>query len=294
MVRADTKTALPATHTLRPVRRVLVTGLIFTAGLTYVSVFWSNLPSLLPAPFNGYSFLHERLIGAWWRGHVHVSVPAHRSDYLFWTASNLVIGLVIPLAVLVLSRRRLWDMGLGWPNRLGQRLTAAGIALSIPFGLWVLADNPQAIAEVWNDFRYIGLCGGIAMIPEHFLICGFFVALLLPERKLPEIVPLLPAEGRLIRRCVRWLGLAQSPTLNGRHSVLAWFGLTPASLFAILASGLLFLVVHVGEPALELALAMPGGVAVAYMTLRSRSIWPGLLAHYALNLVPLGLWLLLQ
>ncbi|HKQ47967.1 MAG TPA: CPBP family intramembrane glutamic endopeptidase [Phycisphaerae bacterium] len=273
---------------------MIVTGLIFTVGLIYVSVFWSRLPNLLPAPFDGYLFLHERLIGAWWRRHVHVSGPAYRSEYVFWAASNVVIGLVIPLAVLVLARRRWSDMGLGWPNRLGRRLTAAGIALSIPFGLWVLADNPQGIEEVWNDFRYIGLCGGIAMIPEHFLICGFLLALLLPERKLPEIVPLLPAEGGMIRRCLRWLGLAPSLSGVGRHAALAWFGLTPASLFAILASGVLFLVVHVGEPALELALAMPGGVAVAYMTLRSHSIWPGLLAHYALNLVPLGLWLLLR
>lgn len=293
-MRVRPKTALPATNTLRPVRKAIVTGLIFIVGLIYVSVLWSNLPNLLPAPINRFAFLHDKLIGDWWRGHVHVSGPAYRNNYLYWVASNLLIGLVIPVVVLLLAQRRLSDMGLGWPNRLGRRFTGAGIVLSIPFGLWVLTDNPRAIAEVWNDFRYIGLCSGIAMIPEHFLICGFFVALLLPERKLPENVPLMPVEGRMIRRCLRWLGLARSPSGTGRHAALAWFGLTPASLFAILASGVLFLVVHVGEPGLELALAMPGGVAVAYMTLRSRSIWPGLLAHYALNLVPLGLWLLLR
>lgn len=282
------------TKTPRPMRNAILSGLIFFGGIIYISSFWSGLPTLLPAPLNGFAFLHEKLIGAWWRAHIHVPGPAYRCDYLFWAANSLVIGLIIPFAALALAGRRLSDMGLGWPNRLGRRFTGAGVVLSIPFGLWFLAVSPQAIAEVWKDFRYIGLCGGIAMIPEHFLICGVFVALLLPERKLPEDVPLTPADGSTIRRCLRWLGLAQSPQGTGRHAALAWFGLTPATLFAVLASGLLFLIAHVGEHGLELALAMPGGAAVAYMTLRSRSIWPGLLAHYALNLVPLGLWLLLR
>ncbi len=280
-------------NTPRPAHSAVRSGLIFFGGLIYVSAFWSGLPTLLPAPLNGCAFLHDKLIGAWWRAHVQVPGPTYRCDILFWAASSLVIGLIFPIAILAMSGSRLSDIGLGRPNRLGRRFTAAGMLLSIPFGLWFLAVSPQAIAEVWKDFRYIGLCGGINMIPEHFLICGFFLALLLPDRKLPEDDSLLPADGPANLRCLRWLGLAQSTQGNGRQGLLAWFGLTPASLFAVMASGLLFLIAHVGEHGLELALAFPGGVAMAYMTFRSHSIWPGLLAHYALNLVPLGLWLLL-
>ena len=36
-------------------------------------------------------------------------------------------------------------------------------------------------------------------------------------------------------------------------------------------------------------MSFPGGVAVAYVTLRSHSIWPAILAHWTMNLIPLGL-----
>ena len=292
------QTCLPECSTARRTTHratsVTLTGIIFLVGLIYVSVLWSGLPTLLPAPFNEFAFLHEKLIGDWWRGHVHIPGPSNRSHYLLWAASSVATGFLIPIAVLLMARRRLSDMGLGRPNRLGWRFTAAGIVLAIPFGLLVLADNPQAMAEVWKDFRYIGMCGGIVMIPNHFLIGGVFVALLLPERKLPEAVSIMPVEGNPIRRGLRWVGLAQRPHERADPRWLAWFGLTPASLFAILASGLLFMIAHVGEGGLELALALPGGAAIAYMTLRTHSIWPGLLAHYALNLIPLGLWLLFR
>jgi membrane protease YdiL (CAAX protease family) len=281
-------------QTARSATEVARTGIIFLAGLIYVSLLWSGLPTLLPAPLNEFAFLHDKLIGDWWRSHVQIPGPTNRSHYLLWAASSVATGLLIPIACLLVARRRLSEMGLGWPNRLGWRFTAAGIVLSIPFGLWVLAENPQAMADVWRDFRYIGVCGGIVMIPEHFLICGVFVALLLPERKLPEVVSVARADGSMFCRSLQWLGLAQLPQENGRHPVLAWFGLTPATLFAILSSGLLFMIAHVGEPGLELALALPGGAAVAYITLRSHSIWPGVLAHYALNLIPLGLWLMFR
>jgi len=55
----------------------------------------------------------------------------------------------------------------------------------------------------------------------------------------------------------------------------------------LLVSGALFAAVHFGKPRLELALSMPGGLAVAYLTLRSHSIWPAIVAHYALNAVAL-------
>jgi membrane protease YdiL (CAAX protease family) len=275
-------------------RQLVVTGLIFVCGLVYGSVLWSGLPTLLPSPINEYGFLFEKLVGDWWRNTVHLPGPPSRSHYVLWAAGRVVTGFVLPIAALVMARRRLTDMGLGWPNRLGRRFILAGIVLSIPFGLWVLAADSHSMTDVWNDFRYVGVCGGIVMIPEHFFICGLFVALLLPERKLPEVVPVPPVKGPMFRHGLAWLGFGPSTADNVRHPVLSWFGLTPACLFAILASGLLFMFTHIGEPGLELALSLPGGTAIAYITLRSHSIWPGLLAHYALNLIPLGLWLMFR
>jgi len=275
-------------------RQWIVSCLVFVVAAIYVCASWSRLPSYFPAPLNQFSFVHDKLIGAWWRGHVVPQGPAYRSDYLLWAANSVVIGLLVPLALLTVARKSPSDMGLGRPNALGSRFTVAAVLLSVPFGLWVLVDNPRAMAQVWNDFRYIGLCGGVAMIPEHFLLCGVIVALLLPERKLPRNVPLAPVEGAAPKRLLRWLGLAQETRVGGPGTALAWLGLTRASLAAILGSGLLFLVVHIGEPRVELLLAFPGGAAIAYLTLRCRSIWPGVLAHYALNLIPLGIWLLFR
>jgi hypothetical protein len=273
---------------------VVASLFIFAAGFVYVSAFWSRLPGYLPAPLHRLSFVHVQLIGDWWHRNIVPAGPAYRSDYLLWAANSVVVGLLIPLALLGIVGTSPKDMGLGRPNVLGARFIWVAVLLSAPLGLWLLADQPAAIAEVWDDFRYKGLCGGIAMIPEHFLICGIMVALLLPERRLPLGVPLAPVEGTASKRLLRWLGLAQEVPVGGGVPWLAWWGLSPAAFAAIVGSGFLFLVVHIGEPGLEVLLSFPGGTAVAYMTLRCRSIWPGLLAHFALNLIPLGIWLLFR
>ena len=213
------------------------------------------------------------------------------SQLLFWGATSLVLGLVVPAAVLLLSGWRLGDLGLGWPNQLGRRFILAGVVLSIPFGMWLLVEAPWAIARAWGEFPYLGPCAGLAMLGEHSLLSGIFAALLLPGRRLPASVPTAPVQGPRWQRLLRWLGLAQPAGMSDEPRVLAWLGLTVPEVFAILASAMMFLMIHVSkESRLELLLAFPGGAVMAYMTLRCRSIWPGLVAHYALNLIPLGLW----
>jgi hypothetical protein len=125
------------------------------------------------------------------------------------------------------------------------------------------------------------------MVPEHFLICGVTVAVLLPERRLPEHVPLADPTGPWWRSGLRWLGLAQSG-----GTTLGWAGLTIESLAAITLSGVAFGIVHFGKEIPELILSFPGGVAVAYVTLRCGSIWPALVAHWTMNLVPAAMILI--
>lgn len=255
----------------------------------YLSLFWGGAMKLLPAPLSQWGYALVNLLRPWWTEHVCRSWSASNRHYMLILSLDILMGLVIPAGVLLACGYKLSDVGLRRPNRLGYRIILAGVLLSIPFGLWMLYDRKLSITLTGHEMKYIRLL--LCMIPEHFLICGTITAVMLPDRKLPAAVPMAAPEGSAIRRFLRWFGLAQ-PAEPNHNAVLAWFGLTDAELFAITASGLVFGLVHLGAVPLELALSFPGGVAVAWMTLRSQSIWPAILAHWAMNLIPYGLWLM--
>ena len=106
---------------------------------------------------------------------------------------------------------------------------------------------------------------------------------------------LAPVEGSPAKRILRWLGLSQPSGLEaGRiQRLLTWWGLDVPSFWAIVGSGMLFGIVHVGAHPIEFLLSFPGGMAVCYLTYRSRSIWPGWLVHMAqMILVTLAMWLM--
>jgi hypothetical protein len=256
-------------------------------GVLYTTAFWGRAGEWLPGGLGRWCQLQRHVIDASWAGDVlgSMSKPARRQ--LLWAVGDAVIGIVVPAIVLAVIGRGMRDAGIGWPNRLGRRFVLVSVILSVPFGVWLLATMPRRIAlgelGVWY---YVNL---LRMIPEHFWICGAFVALLLPGRRLP-VVSAAPVEGGAVKRSLRWVGLAQPAEAGGGNRGLAWFGLDGWSLAAILASGVVFGLVHIGKPhGLEVGLSFPGGVVVAYMTLRARSIWPAIVAHWTMNLVPLVL-----
>ncbi|MHC4443386.1 MAG: lysostaphin resistance A-like protein [Planctomycetota bacterium] len=241
----------------------------------------------MPEPLNRWSYFFYSLAKPWWSKHVLAAEQFDQMrNVLLWLIINIVFGLMIPAIVLLLSRRRLTDVGIGLPNVLGRRMIIISVIISIPFGLWLLKTTPDLSGMSLTNPAYT--CALLAMIPEHFLICGTFVALMLPQRILPNPVSIAPLEGPALTRCLRWIGLAQ-PASPGHNRFLAWFGLTGVSLFAILVSGTLFGITHFGKELPELFMSFPGGVAVAYVTLRSHSIWPAILAHWAMNLIPLAI-----
>ena len=91
--------------------------------------------------------------------------------------------------------------------------------------------------------------GLLFIVPEHFLVFGVFGALLLPG------------------------GRAQWGT---------------AGWFAVLAATVNFGLLHVGTPnALELWSSFPLGLLFAIMTFACGSIWPAVIAHASLNVVPI-------
>lgn len=301
----------------------------FAVLVVFVSAFWSILATQFPEPFNRIAYAYQPLIGEWWQENMLQELTSRDRRIVLWALVSFVFGMLLPAIVLLLSGRRLRDVGFGLPNRLGVRLILVSIGVAIPFGLglvWSIKMTGQNPIQIRFDLRY--MLNLLAMIPEHFLICGVCTALMLPARRLPARVPMAPGEGSWGKRLLRWLGLAQpgvhtsrsegrgqspfrhpsspkpddahSPTHSrpGRNgdsprahsSILLWFGLTRTSLFAVVMSGMLFGYVHIGKPyPPEVILSFPGGAAVAYVTFRSHSIWPAVLAHWAMNLIPIGL-----
>jgi len=106
---------------------------------------------------------------------------------------------------------------------------------------------------------------------------------MLPDRRLPA-VPVGAVEGPWSQRGFRWLGLAQP---GARNAGLSWSGLTAES---VVASGVIFGLAHIGKAdVMEVGLSLPGGIAVAYVTLRARSIWPAVIAHLTMNVIPMAM-----
>lgn len=261
-----------------------VSLLLVVIGVAYLSSFWGRAATHFPEPFYSWAETVRQ------QADIRHRFIDNKPPYL-WLGAQVVLAMVIPAGLLGLTRRWPTDVGIGWPNVLGRRLVLVSVIVSIPFGGWLLSTHPYV--DLARTDRYF--CNMLAMIPEHFLICGVFVAILLPGRRLPESVPIAPVEGHWPTRVLRWLGLAQPSAPDGDDRTLAWLGLTWTSLAAILASGMLFYMVHIGKDnPVEVGLSLIGGVAIAYVTLRSRSIWPAILAHWSMNLIPLGMLILFR
>ncbi len=279
MSRAD---GTPRSHTL--VGWVISLVVLFV-GAVYVCTWWGRgiawarpwLPPIFYEHWNSIPRAVRR-----WQG---------RSFWL-WLLTQFLVA-VVPVLLYLAFRRRPRDIGLGGFNVLGWRLIAASVLLSIPFGFLIIYTYPD-VPLLPNSFRDAAFTLGrlTAIVPEHILICGLFVALMLPDRRLPAKVPVAGVGGPWGKCALRWLGLAQ-PAEGGR--VLPWFGLTAASFVAVIASGVLFWLAHLGKVSIvEVSLSLPGGIAVAYVTLRCGSVWPAIIAHFTMNLVPGGIAMLFR
>jgi membrane protease YdiL (CAAX protease family) len=252
----------------------LVTFLLLFIILVFVWSFWEVSAFLKP----------------WWVDNILTSWNENDQIVALWLVVWVILGMILPAALLYLSGLKLSDVGMGMPNTLGWRMIILGIVVSIPFGLLLSISKNNYIGQNLFTPEYLMIL--VSMIPEHFLVTGVCTALMLPGRRLPSDVSFEPVEGDLITKGLRWFGLAQSSASTSSNRILDWFGLTWVSLFAIVASGAVFRMIHLGKNDLELMLSFPGGVAIAYMTIRTKSIWPSVISHWSLNLVPLGILLL--
>jgi hypothetical protein len=284
LIRSTSSQLPPIAAARRTARRWVASGVLLLVCVVYVASFWSRLTPRLPEPLNRWGFVWDRLASPVWQTHVAPLLPSGSATSLRHLTIDCVFGLVLPLLVALAFHRGGGDFGLRRPNALGWRLVLLSVVLSIPIGLWLLT---QMGVSHETHLRWPLLRDMLSMVPEHFFICGLVTAVVLEGCRLPRVVA-APVDGTVARRVLRWIGLAQPP-VAGVPRGLSWFGLTWAGLVAVLASGAVFGFVHLGKNPVELAASVPGGIVVAYMTLRTGSILPALLAHWTMNIIP---WLL--
>lgn len=255
----------PATSALLPQIAVpdwAATVLLFVLVLFYLTSFWGQAARLLPAPLDAWHDVYFRLLSEGWRRITAGALPMAEARASYRVVEAYLLGLFIPLATLRLFGHHAADLGLRTPARgtLGRGLAFASPALLLGVVLGLVTPSP------WGSPLYEAL-ELAAMLPEHFLVFGVVTALMLPGRRLAPRAP--DRHAAVDRR-----------TADRR--------LTNQQVVAVAASGLVFQIIHVGLPLPETLLALPVGLLFAYVTLLTRSIWPALYVHWALNLLPMA------
>lgn len=198
----------------------------------------------------------------------------------------IVAGVVPWLIAILLGRGRPKDIGLRRANLLGWRLALVGYVLSLPFLLWMVRSPDFAPSYLWRLER----AGGVAfclyytvnMLTEHFFLHGMLLALFRPGFRWPAPAP-LPSDAPADRPpLLRWLGFAQSTHgAAGLQRITRWIGLPDGCVAAVLASAMLFGLVHVPKDTRELLLSVPGGVALAFLAYRTNTWLTPLVLHLA-------------
>lgn len=131
------------------------------------------------------------------------------------------------------------------------------------------------------------LANAITIFTEHLWIEGVVLGLAL----LPGLVERVRAEQGCARvgRFARFgLGYPES----GPRTVSAWLGVPPEAWPAIAAQGALFFLGHFTKDPFEVATSLPGGLAVGWLSLRTRSFLPAMVLHLVTGAVVIcTMWL---
>ncbi len=199
-----------------------------------------------------------------------VSAHVLGACYLF------IVALLIPLCV-----AKLFRMGklsrLGWrrPNRLLLRIVSCSFCISIPFLFWMVSSPGFAsFYAKYIDagiFRLIGYYL-VALFCEHSFFDGILLAAFRRGHQWPSAPSMDQSASSRTGKGLQWLGVAQ-PThdAKGWQRATRWLGLPDGATTAILMSGFLFGMVHLGKDGREFLLSFPGGVFLACLAYRCNS-----------------------
>jgi hypothetical protein len=252
--------------------------------LAYVILFWGRFTGQAwPPAVRSYAGWADRAVWSWVQQRLPAGADLQFYFRLTWLAVSVLLGLVVPLAVLALFGRRPADVGLGQPNRWGRRIICVGLAVVLMMSIIFAVEIRRMPNYGGSTLRLedLPILLGVS-VPEHVLLTGVAVALLLPGMRLPRRTDM---DEQCSRRpgLLGWLGLGLPGKAGNSlvRQVLAWWGLEPESFWAVVGGGFLFGAVHVGARPIELATSFPGGLLLCYVTVRSGSIWPGWLVHVA-------------
>jgi hypothetical protein len=205
-----------------------------------------------------------------------------------WAIYFVLAAGVIPWVVLVLVRRgRPYALGFRLPNRIGWRIVVVGWLLAFPFQLWMIkgasfADYYRPQLERSGVPVFLAYYA-VVILAEHFYFHGFLLATCRSGGRWPGSATVAPPAGGLHVRILRWIGLCQPVDgATGAARLTRWIGLQDHCILPILVSGLLFAAVHLGKDPRELALSLPGGIALGYVSYRTNTWLIPFLLH-ALN-----------
>jgi len=212
----------------------------------------------------------------------------------------LVAGLIPWLLMALMGRGRPRDLGTRLPNRYAPRLLAVCFVCSVPF-LWWMARSSGMAGFYLPHMRRVGAAAFLSyyfvnMLTEHSLHHGVLLAVLRPGLRWPGAgdgcrSALVAKSGGMLR----WLGLAQRGGAGrGWRGAADWLGLARDCGPAILGSALLFGYLHLGKDFRELALSVPGGIALGWLAYRTDSWLTPFVLHLATAGVTLVLMLLAQ
>jgi len=266
-------------------REAVISFTFYLIIFIYVSSFWGTAASYLPSPLDRWVYLYLPVMKNWWLNNVLVSYPYIFKMRILWYLVCFIMAFLIPVMIIKITGRKIADYGIAMPNKLGLIITALSVLVSIPFGLWLVIESPY---EHKVSVTYI--LSLLSKIPEHFAICGILIGVMVPGRVLPEPLQFSGIYGNRIQRLMRSLGLAQTGYSGTNVKFLRWLGINWSMFVAILCSSLLYWSIHWGRANyVEVYTSLPGGIAIAYLTIRTHSIWPTIIAHWTLNLVPIGI-----
>lgn len=213
---------------------------------------WGQAARMLPAPFDDWYAIPYRAFGHSIVGALPSALSQETRLALWHCLEAYVFAFLLPLLLLRSFRLTPARAGLRRPLNRGVKLTLAGILCTLPVGFYLATT----IADPWGSPLRESLLF-LTLLPEHFLVFGVFGVLLMPQRELA------------------W---------PSRES-----GQAAGALFALIATSTIFLLIHVGaRNDAEVIASLVNGIVFSAVTIGSGSIWPAIIAHCTLNLVPMA------